>query len=95
MDYFEEKKIPYCTCTKAPKIQLGHVLRKIGRQHIILHPKISQNQLRKKVDPISCLDQWRGEGGGLPFPFSKIGKKCPNFENKCLDSGHLWVKFLI
>ena len=21
-----------------------------------------------------------GEGGGLSFPFSKIGKKCPNFE---------------
>ena len=30
-----------------------------------------------------------GKGGGLPCPFSKIGKKCPNFEKKCRDCGHL------
>ena len=37
-----------------------------------------------------------GRGGGsLPCPFSKIGKKCPNFGQKCPDCGHLWVKFLI
>ena len=36
------------------------------------------------------------EGGGLPCPFSKIGKKwCPNLEKKCPDFGHVWVKFLI
>ena len=33
-----------------------------------------------------------GRGAG---PFSKIGKKGPNLEKKCLDCGHLWVKFLI
>ena len=42
----------------------------------------------------------RGGGGGVgmgrsPCPFSKIGKKCPNFWGKCSDCGHLWVKFLI
>ena len=36
---------------------------------------------------------WRK--GSLPFPFSKIGKKCPNLEKKCPNCGHLWVKFLI
>ena len=36
-----------------------------------------------------------GEGGGLPCPFSKIGKKCPNLEKKCPDYGYLWVKFFI
>ena len=25
---------------------------------------------------------YRGEGGGLPCPFSKIGKNCPNLEKK-------------
>ena len=34
----------------------------------------------------------KGEGGGLPCPFLKIGKKCPNLEKKCPDSGHLQVK---
>ena len=38
----------------------------------------------------------RGERGeGLPCPFSKFGKKYPNFGKKCPDCGHLWVKFLI
>ena len=37
----------------------------------------------------------RGEGGGLPFPFLKIGKKCPNLEKKCADCGHLQVEFVI
>ena len=32
-------------------------------------------------------------GGGLRCPFSKIGKKCPNFGKKCPDCGHLWVHF--
>ena len=36
-----------------------------------------------------------GEGAGLPYPFSKIGKKYPNLEKKCPDCGHLWVQFLI
>ena len=34
-----------------------------------------------------------GGGGGLPCPFSKIGKKCPNFGKKCPDIGHLLVEF--
>ena len=38
----------------------------------------------------------RGGGrGGLPCPFSKIEKKCPNLEEKCPDCGHLRVQFLI
>ena len=38
----------------------------------------------------------RGGGGegGLPCPSSKIGKKCPNLEKKCLDCDHLWVQFI-
>ena len=35
----------------------------------------------------------RGGGGGglagLPCPVPKIGKKCPNFEKKFPDCGHL------
>ena len=34
-------------------------------------------------------------GRSLSCTFLKIGKKCPNFEKKCPDFGHLWVKFLI
>ena len=34
-------------------------------------------------------------GRGLSFTFLKIGRKCPDFEKKCPDFGHLWVKFLI
>ena len=38
----------------------------------------------------------RGEGGrGLLCLFLKIGKKCPNFWEKCPDCGHLCVKSLI
>ena len=43
-----------------------------------------------------------GEGGGLPCPFLKIEKKCPDFAKKCADFGklcfacvHLWVEILI
>ena len=43
---------------------------------------------------IRCVTRG-GRGGGLPCPFSKIGKKCPNLEKKCPDFGHLWVQFLI
>ena len=35
-----------------------------------------------------------GEGGRSSLPFSKVGKKCPNFEIKRPDCGHLWVKFM-
>ena len=34
-------------------------------------------------------------GGALLCTFSKTGKKYLNFEKKCPDCGHLWVKFLI
>ena len=37
----------------------------------------------------------RGGRGWLPCPFSKIGKTCSNSGKRCLDCGHLWVKFLI
>ena len=36
-----------------------------------------------------------GGGGSLPFPFLKIGKRCPNSGKKCPDDGYLWVQFLI
>ena len=36
-----------------------------------------------------------GRGGGLPCPFSKIGKKCPNFGKKMPWLCPSWVKFLI
>ena len=36
-----------------------------------------------------------GQGGGLPYPFSKNRKKCPNFGQKISDCAHLWAKFLI
>ena len=45
---------------------------------------------------IRYLELTRGGGvgeGGLPCPFSKIGKKCPNLWKKCPDCGHLWVNF--
>ena len=34
-------------------------------------------------------------GRDLSFTFPKVGKECPNFGEKCLDYGHLWVTFLI
>ena len=34
-------------------------------------------------------------GRSLSCSFFKTGKKCPDFEKKCPDLGHLWVKFLI
>ena len=43
-----------------------------------------------------------GKGGGLPSPFLKIEKKCPDFAKKCPDFEkvcpvcvQLWVKILI
>ena len=36
-----------------------------------------------------------GRRTGLPCPFSKIGKRCPNLGKKCPDCGHLWVKFFV
>ena len=43
---------------------------------------------------IKCVTRG-GRGGGLTCTFSKIGKKCPNFEGKCPDRCPLWVRFLI
>ena len=34
-------------------------------------------------------------GRVLSSIFLKIGRRCPDFEKKCPDFGHLWVKFLI
>ena len=51
---------------------------------------------------VVTLEKWKrrrvtrgGRGGGLPCPFSKIGKKCPNLDKKCLDCDQLWVKCFI
>ena len=32
--------------------------------------------------------QLGGEGGGLPYPFLKIKKRCPDFGKKCPDYIH-------
>ena len=50
-------------------------------------------QILYKKNIAICITQFRGvtrgaEGGRSPCPFSKIGKKCPDF-------GHLRVEFLI
>ena len=37
----------------------------------------------------------RRDGGGLPSPFSEIGKKCRNLGKICSDCSRLWVKFFI
>ena len=34
---------------------------------------------------ICIYDLYRRVGGGLPSPFSKIGKKCPHFGKRCLE----------
>ena len=34
-------------------------------------------------------------GRSLSCTFLKIGRKCSDFEKKCPDFSHLWVKFLI
>ena len=47
------------------------------------------------MNRVSRLVTRAGEGGGLPCPFSKIGKKCANLDKKCPDCGDLRVKFLI
>ena len=36
-----------------------------------------------------------GRKRGLPCPFSKFGKICPDFFGKCPDCGRLWLKFII
>ena len=33
-----------------------------------------------------------GRGEGIPCPFSKIGKNCPNLGKKCPDFGHFLGK---
>ena len=58
--------------------------------------------LRKSDNPVPTVfvliagAQVEGGGwGGLPGPFSEIGREYPNFRKKCPDCGHLWAKFLI
>ena len=41
-----------------------------------------------------CVTRER-RGRSLSSTFLKIGRKCPDFEKKRPDFGHLWVKFLI
>ena len=36
-----------------------------------------------------------GGGGGLPCPFLKIKKKCPDFRKKGPDCVHPYVKFIL
>ena len=40
-----------------------------------------------------CVTRRGAGGGGLPSPFSKIGKSALICGKKCPDFGHLWVKF--
>ena len=49
---------------------------------------------------LSILPLAEGRGGetkgrGLPLPFFKNLKKCPNFAKKGLDCVHIWVEFFI
>ena len=36
----------------------------------------------------------RGEEGGFPCPFLKIGKKGPDFRKECPECVAIWIKFL-
>ena len=56
------------------------------RVFLNLFVKFTEKHLRRRVTT---------RGGGLPCPFKKIGKKCPNLGRECLDCGHLWVKLLV
>ena len=57
--------------------------------------------LKEKEEYHFCSDtatstQLGGEGeggGGLPCPFLKIKKNCPDFKKKKTDCGIPWVKF--
>ena len=62
-----------------------------GNNFNIYTPQSLQNMM----DP-SYIPKHVTRGGrrtGLPCPFSKIGKRCPNLVKKCPHCGHLWVKF--
>ena len=52
---------------------------------------------RLLLNLLRCITRGReGEGvrgGGLPYPFSKIGKSALICGKTCPDWGHLWVKF--
>ena len=39
--------------------------------------------------------QLEGRGGGLPYPFLKIKKKCPDFRKKGHDCVHPYVNFTL
>ena len=53
------------------------------------HVDEGQKEGRGQLNLAIQARNWRRGGGGLPYPFSKIGKKCPNFGQKCPDCGHL------
>ena len=64
-----------------------------------LYPQIKEFKIASHcitfLSVVYCRRVTRGgrEGGGLPCPFSKIGKRCPNLGKKCPDCGHLWWDF--
>ena len=54
------------------------------------------SQQRDSLLPYYYRRMTRGRSGrSLSCTFLKIGKKCSDFEKKCPDFGHLWVKFFI
>ena len=63
--------------------------------------KLSKTQCLKVLSQICFISGAKLEGiaGGLgeTFPafFRQLEKKCSNLWKKCLDCGHLWIKFLI
>ena len=63
------------------------VLKKF-QLHIHAHNAVNTTKQHRRVTR-------GGRGGGLPCPFSKNGKKCPNLEKKCPNCGQLWLKFLV
>ena len=54
-------------------------------------PQSFQNMMGRSYIPKHVARRERGTG--LPSPFSKIGKRCPNLGKKWLDCGHLCVNF--
>ena len=52
------------------------------------HFEFDGKSMKTKTTTWSVTKLEGAEGGGLPYPFSEISKKCPEY-------GHLWANFLI
>ena len=79
-----------------------HHLQPCGYFSFCWKPLINRPETKFTSTLSSCTffdlqsrNQWRVSRLGLSYVFLKIGKKCPNFEEKRWDCIHLWVEFLI